>query len=133
MGPCELRPSIARLQRAATIAVVDVAARALEDRAQRVGGTPQSSGERVGIVDGHEHRVDLVHERQQPLGLGALLAPEAVEHLAAQLAGRFRHPVEVRLHVDAELRGGGHGLSSTNASVRLASANSFLASLRNPA
>ena len=62
-----------------------------------------------------------------------LVGAQAVEHLAAQLARGLGHPVEVRLHVDAELVGGrAAGGRATNASVRLASANSFLASWRNP-
>ena len=65
------------------------------------------AGERVGVVDGDEHPVDVVHEREQPLGLRALVAPEAVEHLSPQLARGLRHPVEVGLHVDTELAGGG--------------------------
>ena len=50
-----------------------VATGPLEHGAQRVGGAPQPPGERVGVVDGHEQPVDLVHQPEQPLGLLALV------------------------------------------------------------
>ena len=38
-----------------------IAARLLDDAACRVRGAPQTGRQRIGIVDRHQHRVDLVH------------------------------------------------------------------------
>ena len=79
-------------------------------RAQRVGRAPQPTGERIGIVDGDEQPVDVVHDPEQPLGFVVVGLAQGVECLATQLARGFGHPVEVGLHLDAELVGRRHRL-----------------------
>ena len=47
----------------------EIAPRAFEDRTQRVGRAPQAAGDGVRVVDGDEEVVDVVHRRQQALGV----------------------------------------------------------------
>ena len=63
----------------------------------------EATGHRIRVVDGHEHRVHLVHHREQLLGAVGIAGPEQVEHLAPQLARGLGHAVEVRRGVDTEL------------------------------
>src|SRR5207302_6684839 len=82
-----------------------VAPGALEHAAERVAGAAEPAGERFRVVDRDEDRVDVVHHREEVPRLLELAAPEAVEHLAAQLTRGLRHAVQVRGGLDAQLLG----------------------------
>src|SRR5512143_3415096 len=47
----------------------DVAARLLDDAARQVGLAAQAVGDGIRIIHGDQHRVDLIHDAEQALGL----------------------------------------------------------------
>src|SRR5687768_6149938 len=87
-----------------------IAAGALEHGAEGVGRTAEPGGEGLGIVDGDEEGIDLVHHREERLGLGHVLPAEAVEYLPTELAGGFGEAVEVGGSLHAEASGVGRRL-----------------------
>ena len=97
-------PAIAARRRARDERVREIAAGPLDDRAQRVGRAAQAAGDRIGVVDGDEQPVHVVHRGEQHLGPLELVGAQAVEDVAAQLARGFGQPVEVRGRLDAEVR-----------------------------
>jgi len=82
---------------------------ALEDGAEGVGRSPQATADRVGVVHRDEQAVGLVHGRQERLGPGQVPFSQAVEQVAAQLAGRLGQAVEPGRGRNVELSGGRQG------------------------
>ena len=64
--------------------------------AEGVGAAAEAAGDTVGIVDGDEQAVDVVHRAHQLLGAGEVAGAEAVEQLAAELARGFGEAVAIR-------------------------------------
>src|SRR4051794_25282064 len=82
-----------------------VAAGALQDGAQGVCRPAQAAGQGVGIVDGDEQRVDVVHRPQEFLALCDVAGTQPIKDVAAQLTRRFGESVQPRGVADAEFVG----------------------------
>ena len=86
-----------------------VASRALEHGAEGVDGAAQAAGDRIGEVDGDQDVVDVVHGGEEVLAPVELTGAEAVEQVAAQLAGRLGQAPQPRRRQHVELVGAGEG------------------------
>jgi len=87
----------------------EVTTSTFDDGANDVGGAAEAAGERVGIIDGDEQAVDVVHRFEQALGFGGMAVTDDVETAAAHFGGGLAEAVEVGGVFDAEGVGVGQG------------------------
>src|SRR5579859_1803698 len=81
----------------------EVAACLFENAARSVGGAAQSAGDGVGIIDGDEQSIDVVHMAQQNLAPVIVALSQLVQDIAAQLSYRFSQAIEIRCPVDGKI------------------------------